>query len=78
VSWQHLCKKVTAHRTTLMSELVCVCVCLISQGTFIFYWDVADEQRCDRFRWTAKGLSDSYTCMHSPLNSPPTQAAAQQ
>ena len=63
-----------------MSELVCVCVCvcvcLISQGTFIFYWDVADEQRCDRFRWTAKGLSDSYTCMHSPLNSPPIQAAA--
>ena len=26
---------------------------------------------CDSFRWTAKGLSHTYRCIHSPLNSPP-------
>ena len=27
------------------------------------------------FRWTAKGLSHTYTCIRSPLNSPSVQAA---
>ena len=30
---------------------------------------------CDSFRWTAKGLSHTYTCIYSPANSPPIQAA---
>ena len=31
----------------------------------ILYWSIADEQCCDRFRWTAKGLSIYiYTYMH--------------
>ena len=30
---------------------------------------------CDNFKWTAKGLSHTYTCIHSPPNSPPIQAA---
>ena len=29
----------------------------------------------DSFRWTAKRLSHTYTCIHSPPNSPPSQAA---
>ena len=29
------------------------------------------------FRWTPKGLSHTYTCIHSPPNSPPIQAATQ-
>ena len=42
---------------------------------FIFYWNIAHEQCCDSFRWTAKGLSLTYTCIRSPLVSPPIQAA---
>ena len=41
---------------------------------FILYWGIANEQYCDSFIWTAKGLSHSYTCIHSPPNSPPNQA----
>lgn len=37
---------------------------------FILHWSIADEQCCDHFRWTAKGLSRTYTCIHPPLNSP--------
>ena len=29
----------------------------------------ANLQCCDSFRWTAKGLSHTYTCIHSPSNS---------
>ena len=36
---------------------------------------IADKQRCDGFRRTAKGLSHTYTCIHSLPNSPSTQAA---
>ena len=43
----------------------------------ILYWSIADEQYCDSFRWTAKGLSHTHTCIHSPPNSPPTQAATE-
>ena len=43
----------------------------------ILYWSIADEQYCDSFRWTAKGLSRTHTCIHSPPNSPPTQAATE-
>ena len=34
----------------------------------IFYWHIANYQCCDSFRWTAKGLSHTYTyvCIHSP------------
>ena len=42
---------------------------------FILHWSIADKQCCDGFRWTAKGLSHTYTCIHSLLNSPPIQAA---
>ena len=37
-------------------------------------WPI-NKQCCDSFRWTAQGLSHTYTCIHSPLNSPPIQAA---
>ena len=74
VWWQHLCKKVTAQDD--YSHVWTSWVCLISQGTFIFCWEAADEHCCGRFRWTAESLSHSYTCMHSPRNSPPCQAAA--
>ena len=34
---------------------------------FLFlYWSIADKQCCDHFRWTAKGLNHTYTCIHSP------------
>ena len=36
---------------------------------------MADEQCCDRFRWTAKGRSHAYTCIHPPQDPPPIQAA---
>ena len=41
----------------------------------ILYWSIDDERYCDSFRWIIKGLSHTYTCIHSPLNSPPIQAA---
>ena len=40
---------------------------------FILYWSIADSQCCDSFRWTAKGLSHTYTCTHSPPNSLPSR-----
>ena len=43
--------------------------------TFILYWSIAGEQCCHRFRWTVKGISHTYTWIHSPPNSPPIQAA---
>ena len=42
---------------------------------FILYWGIADKQCCESSRWTAKGLSHTYTCTHSPPNLPPIQAA---
>ena len=30
------------------------------------YWGIADEQCGDSFRWTMKGLSQTYTCPFSP------------
>jgi len=39
------------------------------------YWSIADKQSYGSFRWTAKGLSHAYTCIYSPPNSPPIQAA---
>ena len=33
---------------------------------FILYWSIANCQCCDSFRWTAKGLSHTYACIHSP------------
>ena len=43
--------------------------------TFILYWNIGNYQWCDHFRWIAKGFSHTYTCIHSPPNSPPIQAA---
>ena len=37
----------------------------------------ADSQCCDSFRWTVEGLSHTNTCIHSPPNSPPIQAATE-
>ena len=31
----------------------------------ILYWGIAAEQCCDGFRGTMKGLSQTYTCIHS-------------
>ena len=42
---------------------------------FTLYWSVTDKQCCDTFRWTAKGLSHTYTCIYSAPNSPRFQAA---
>ena len=42
---------------------------------FILYWSIVNYQCCDGFRWTAKGLSHTCTCNHSPPNSPPIQIA---
>ena len=50
-------------------------------GTLSFFkflilcWSTADKQCCDCFRWPAKEPSHAHTCIHSPPNSPPTQAA---
>ena len=35
---------------------------------------IADLQCCNGFRWTAKGLGHTCTCIHSPPNSAPIQA----
>ena len=44
---------------------------LIKKKIFFFYfiWSMANEQCHDSFRWTAKGLSHTYTCTHSPVAS---------
>ena len=44
---------------------------------FSLCWGIADGQRCDSFRHTAKGLSHTHARIHSPPNSPPIQAATQ-
>ena len=36
---------------------------------------VGSEQCCDSFRWTEKGPSHTFICVHSPPDSPPIQAA---
>ena len=38
---------------------------------FILYWSTAGWQCCNSFRWTAKVLSLTHVCIHSPLNSLP-------
>ena len=38
---------------------------------------MTDQQWCDSFGWTAKGLSPTYTCIHSPPDSPTIQAATE-
>ena len=38
---------------------------LYLKAFFFFNWNIADLQCCDSFRWTAKGLSHTYTCIHS-------------
>ena len=43
----------------------------------ILYWSIADEQCCESFRWRAKGLSHTYTRIHSSLSSPPIQAGTE-
>ena len=42
---------------------------------FILYWGIADWQCCGSFRWIAKGLSHTHTCVHSPLNPLPARLA---
>ena len=46
---------------------------LFKKKTFILYWNTADQQCCGDFRWTAKELSHTYTCIHSLLNCSPIQ-----
>ena len=38
---------------------------------FILCWGIVDKQCCNSFRKTAKEFCHTYTCIHSPLNSPP-------
>ena len=40
----------------------------------ILFWGIANQQCCGSFRWTAKGLSLTYTCIHSPPNPLPGTA----
>ena len=35
----------------------------------------SSSRQCDSFRWIGKGLNHTYTCIHSPPNFPPIQAA---
>ena len=42
---------------------------------FILCWSTADQQCCDGFRRVVKDLGHTHTCIHSPPNSPPSQAA---
>ena len=42
------------------------------------YWSIANQQCCDSFRCSSKGLGHTYICIHLPLNSPPIQAATLQ
>ena len=46
-----------------------------NKRNFILYWNIASYQGCDNFRWIAEGFSHTYTCIHSPTNSSPIQAA---
>ena len=39
----------------------------------ILYWSIANEQCHDSFRWTVKGLSHTYTCIHSPQTPLPSR-----
>ena len=52
-------------------------VSITSLKTFYFVLRYSQLTACDSFRWTAKGLSRAYTCIHSPPHSPPIQAATQ-
>ena len=44
---------------------------------FLFHRGITNKQYCDSFRWKAKGLSHTYTCIHCPPNSLPLQADGQ-
>ena len=63
-----------------MLSATCPCKVLLEYShiylffTFL-YWRIADWQCSDSFRWTAKGLSHTSSCIHAPPNSPPIQAA---
>ena len=46
-----------------------------NKRNFILYWNIANYQGCDNFRWIAEWFSHTYTCIHSPPNSSPIQAA---
>ena len=38
----------------------------LKKKLYILYWSVANQQCRDTFRWTAQGLSLTYTCIRSP------------
>ena len=52
--------------------LVCL-ILLICIGVWLI-----NRQHCDSFKWTVKGFSLTYTCNHSPPNSPPKKYIRQQ
>ena len=64
----------------------CKMLCLETMTIFFFFlsllilfwvFSLISKQCCDSFRWTAKGLSHTYTCVHSPPKPPPIRAATQ-
>ena len=72
----------STHSFPLYPHMVCGYVCpilflffILFIRLFILYWCIANWQCSDSFKWTLKGLSHTYACIHSSPNSPPIQAA---
>ena len=59
------------------SPAACVYQIRHCQKTFVFWVLPIGKQWCDRFRWTVKGLSHTYTCICLPPNPAPIQATTE-
>ena len=53
----------------------CQIICPFFKKPFNFVLGYSWLTMFDSFRWTVMGLSHTYTCIPSPLNTPPIQAA---
>ena len=68
----------TVHGVAKRHDYACMHeISFVFLKTFYFILEYTNQQCCDSFRLSAKGLSHKYTCVHSPSNSLPIQTATE-
>ena len=70
---EHLFNKPVSHLETFFGKMSDHLP--IFKKSFYFVLGYSWLTMFDSFRWTVKGLSHTYMCIHSCLNTPPIQAA---
>ena len=65
----------TQYMLTTIFIIIIFLTTIFLKKLFILCWSTADQQCCDGFRRVVKDLGHTHTCIHSPPNSPPSQAA---